>query len=314
MKVLLTGGTGFVGHAVLSGLREAGHAPRLLVRHPLAPRAKEMAARYGAELAPGDVLEPDTLRPALRDVDGVLHLVGIISEIGRNTFDNAHTVATQNVVRAATDAGVERYVHMSALGTRPNARSRYHQTKWAGEEFVRASPLAWTIFRPSLIYGPEDHFVQLFARLAAWSPVLPVMGAGRALLQPVEVETVAAAFVRSLVEPRAIRQTYDLCGSDRLTFPEILEAIGAVTGRRRLLMRLPLPLARLQAALLEFIFPRVLGRAAPLNRDQLLMLEEDNVGNPQPANNMFNLPVRSFREGLARCFSRPSAQGAKAAP
>ena len=304
MKVLVTGGTGFVGRAVLSRLREAGHAVRLLVRHPQAARAEDLATRYGAELAAGDVLEAATIRQAMQEMEAVIHLVGIISEIGRNTFEQAHTGATRNVVSAAVEAGVGRYVHMSALGTRPDARSRYHQTKWAAEEAVRQSSLAWTIFRPSLIYGAEDHFVQLFARLARWSPALPVMGTGRARLQPVEVEVVAAAFVGALTEPRAIGGTYDLGGPDRLTFSEILAVITAATGRRRWQVRIPLPLARLQAALLEFAFPRLLRRAAPLNRDQLLMLEEDNVGDAQPANTLFNLHPQTFREGVARCLRR----------
>lgn len=303
MKVLVTGGTGFVGRAVVARLGEAGHGVRLLVRQPASPRAAELAARYDAELIAGDVLDPSTLTPAVQGMDAVIHLVGIISEFGRNTFEQAHTVATRNVVQAASGADVRRYVHMSALGTRPQARSRYHQTKWEAEEAVRRSALSWTIFRPSLIYGPEDQFVQLFARLSRWSPLLPVIGSGRARLQPIEVEVVAAAFVAALAEPRAVGGTFDLCGPDRLTFPEILEAIGVATGRRRWRVRIPLWLARPQAAWLEFLVPRFLGRAAPLNRDQLVMLEEDNVGDPRPAQDLFGLSLRPFRDGVARCLS-----------
>lgn len=304
MQVLVTGGTGFVGREVLRQLAAAGHTARVLVRRPDSSSAQALVRRSGVRVVRGDVLDPATLPAAMAGADAVIHLVGIISEVGRNTFENAHTRATENVVRAALGAGVRRHVQMSALGTRPGAASRYHQTKWAAEEFVRGSGLTWTILRPSLIYGPEDHFVNLFARLSRWSPVLPVMGAGKGLLQPVSVEATAACFARALTEPRSEGLALDVCGADRLSFVELLRTILAVLGRRRLLLHLPLPLAQLQARALEFIFPRLLGQAAPLNRDQLLMLQEDNVGDPKPAATLFGLPEEPFREGISRFLVR----------
>jgi NADH dehydrogenase len=189
---------------------------------------------------------------------------------------------------------------MSALGTRPNAASRYHQTKWAAEELVRRSGLDFTIFRPSLIYGPQDQFMNLFARIIRLSPVVPLMSNPRARFQPVAVEAVATAFVRSLGEPKSIGQTYDLCGPEALTLSEIVDRLLGVLKRRRLKLQVPLGLARGQAAILEFVFGRLLRKAPPLNRDQLLMLQEDNVGNPQPANDLFGLNPALVREGIAR--------------
>lgn len=300
MKVLVTGGTGFVGRAVLAALREAGHAARVLVRTPTSPRARDLATRDAVELVAGKVLDPASLRRALPGCDAIIHLVGIISEVGRNTFENAHVLATRHVVEAARAAQVGRHVQMSALGTRPDAVARYHQTKWAAEELVRASGLAWTILRPSLIYGAEDHFTNLFAALARWSPVLPVMGSGTALLQPVAVEAVALACVRALTEPAAVGRTFDLCGPYRHSFNQVLDTILAVQQRRRRKLHVPLPVARMQAWLLEWLWPRLLGRAAPLNRDQLVMLQEDNIGDPLPANTLFRLPVETLRDGLQR--------------
>ena len=191
---------------------------------------------------------------------------------------------------------------MSALGTRPNAASRYHQTKWAAEELVRHSGLEFTIFRPSLIYGPQDQFINLFARIIRLSPVVPLLGSPRARFQPVPVEAVAAAFARSLGEPKSIGQTYDLCGPEALTLSEIVDRILAVLQRRRLKLQVPLSLARCQAGLLEFVFRRLLRKASPLSRDQLLMLQEDNVGNPQPANELWlsKRPARCPVTGHAR--------------
>ena len=208
------------------------------------------------------------------------------------------------MVSKAQQACVRRFVHMSALGTRPDAVSRYHQSKWAAEELVRHSGLGFTIFRPSLIYGPEDEFINLFARIIRWSPVVPLMGSPRVRFQPVPVETVAAAFAGSLREPRSFGRTYDLCGPEALTLSDIVDRIEEALGKRRLKLRVPLGLARCQASCMEFVFRRLLRKAPPFNRDQLLMLQEDNVGNPQPVNELFGLRPVALRDGMARYVKR----------
>ena len=300
MKVLVTGATGFVGREVVRQLHKTGHSIRILARSRNASRVEEAVSCWGAEVHPGDVLDVASLNGAVNGMEAVIHLVGIIAEVGESTFENVHTRGTGNLVTAAQQAKVRRFVHMSALGTRPNATSRYHQTKWAAEELVRHSGLDFTIFRPSLIYGPQDQFINLFARVIRLSPVVPLMGSPRARFQPVSVETVAAAFTKSLGEPKSIGQTYDLCGSEALTLSEIVDRILAVLHRRRLKLHMPAGLARFQAVLLELIFQRLLRKVSPLNRDQLIMLQEDNVGNPRPANELFGLTPTLLREGIAR--------------
>lgn len=300
MKVFVTGATGFVGEEILQQLHRADHSIRLLARNPRSAHAQSLAAKYGAKLHPGNVLDAVSLKGSLTNIDAVIHLVGIISEVGPNTFENVHIGGTQNMLAVAESVGVKRFIHMSALGTRPDAAARYHQSKWAAEQIVRDSGLDHTVFRPSIIYGPRDHFVNLFARISRFSPVLPVMGDGRNKMQPVPVADVAACFVKSLAEPAAINRTFDLCGQDILSFDEILDAILRVTGRERLKLHLPMSIARIQAAMLEFTFTRLLGEPPPLNRDQLIMLGEDNVGNPQPADVLFGLKPIPFQEGIAR--------------
>jgi NADH dehydrogenase len=304
MKVLVTGATGFVGREIVRQLRVAGHTIRILIRNPHSPRIRELVSSWGAEVHPGNVLEAASLEGALSGFEAVIHLVGIISEVGECTFENVHTRGTQNMVAAARQARIRRFIHMSALGTRPDAVSRYHQSKWAAEELVRHSGLGFTIFRPSLIYGPEDQFINLFANVIRWSPVVPLLGSSRARFQPVPVEAVAVAFTRSLGEPVSIGQTYDLCGPETLTLSDIVDRIQEVLGKRRLKLRVPLSLARCQAACMEFVFPRLLRKAPPFNRDQLLMLQEDNVGNPQPANELFGLRPAPLQEGIARYLMR----------
>jgi NADH dehydrogenase len=230
--------------------------------------------------------------------------VGIISEAGTITFERLHVDGTRNLVAAAQTDGVRRFVHMSALGTRAQARSRYHQTKWEAEEIVRQSGLNYTILRPSLIYGPEDHFVNQFLSLSRWLPFLPVMGPGNCRMQPVGVEDVARCFVQALQKPESEGQVYEVCGPDPLTFMQILDAILKAADRRRLKVHIPMPLARLQAAVLEMVLGTFLGTPPPLNRDQLLMLQEDNVGDSEPAARLFELRQESFEGGIRRYANR----------
>ncbi len=306
MKVLVTGATGFVGQEVLSQLQRAHHSIRTLVRKRDEPRVRRIQAQYRLEVSEGDVLQADSLTQALAGIQAVIHLVGIISQTAKNSFQEVHVGGTHNMLAAAKQAGVRRFVHMSALGTRANTLSIYHQTKWAAEEAVRQSGLEWTIFRPSLIFGPHDHFVNLFAKLSRFSPLLPVMGNGRARFQPVAVEVVGSAFCRCITEPASVGVTFDLCGPDTLSFNQILDEISQALGRRRWKLHVPLSVARTQAAILEWAFPKLLGRAPPLNRDQLIMLQEDNVGVGGPANELFGLNQASFREGIAKYLRKTS--------
>lgn len=304
MNVFVTGATGFVGGEILRQLDRSGHSVRILARRPQSSAVQNAVADFGVQVHQGDVLDGASLPDGLKGMDAVIHLVGIISEAGRATFENIHTLGTKNIVEAAQKSGVRRYEQMSALGARPNATSRYHQSKWAAEEIVRNSGLDFTIFRPSIIYGPKDQFVNLFAKMVRFSPALPVMGDGRSKLQPIPVADVAACFVKALSQPASIGQTFDLCGRDILTFNEILDAIMEVTAHKRWKIHLPMGLARCQAALLEFIFSKLFGKAPPLNRDQLIMLAEDNTGNSEPANKLFGLKPHGFKEGIASYLRR----------
>jgi len=298
VKILVTGGSGFVGRAIVERLLSRGHAVRVLAR---GTRPTQGGA---IETVQGSILRPETLPAACQGVDAVLHLVGIISEVGDQTFERVHTEGTRNMLEAARSTGLRRFIHMSALGTRPNAVARYHRSKWEAEQAVRASGLDWTIFRPSLIYGPGDGFVGLFARMAQWSPVLPVIGTGQSRVQPVAVEDVAHCFAAAPRTPGSVARTLDLCGPRPYPFDQVIRMILEATGRHRGVVHLPLPIARLQAGFLESVFPRMLNQAPPLNRDQIQMLQEDNVGDPVPASEVFGFAPRSFEEGLARLFPR----------
>ncbi len=300
MKVLVTGATGFVGREIVRRLHDLGGEV-----HALARSRPAMAEDSSVTFHAASVIEPASLREVCTGMDAVIHLVGVISEVGRNTFQAVHTEGTRNIVAAAREAGVKRFVHMSALGTRAGAPSRYHRSKWEAEEIVRGSGMDWTIFRPSIIYGQRDGFVNLFAKIIRRSPIVPIIGNGLSRYQPVPVQVVSDAFVKSLDEPRSVRQTFDLCGSETLSMHQIIDNILEVMRRRRLKLHIPIALARMQAGFLEFMFARVFGKAPPLNRDQIVMLQEDNVGDGEPARDLFKLQSNSFRDGIASYLVPP---------
>lgn len=288
----MTGATGFVGHALVPALQAAGYAVRCLVR-----RGSELELRglEAIERVEGNVLARETLERGMAGCDTVIHLVGIIREqpATLSTFERIHTQGTVNLLDAAIATGARRYLHMSALGSRPNARARYHKTKWAAEEVVRSSPIPWTIFRPSIIYGHGDEFVNLLAGLVRRYPIVPVIGKGLQRLQPVPVEQVAEGFARAVALETTVKQTYEVVGPDAVTMVQLLDLIGAAVGRVRV-RKAHVPLGLMRP--LTKLFHRLPG--FPLTPDQLLMLEEDNVGDPRPFHATLGLTPVPLATGL----------------
>ncbi|HEV8643284.1 MAG TPA: complex I NDUFA9 subunit family protein [Methylomirabilota bacterium] len=292
--MFVTGATGFVGRAVIQALRADRYTVRCLVRRG---SERDLQGLGAIERVEGDVLVRRGLEEDMAGCQAVIHLVGIIRErpAVASTFELVHTQGTINIIEAAAAAGVRRYLHMSALGTRPGARSRYHQTKWAAEEAVRASGLGWTIFRPSIIYGRGDAFITMLAQLERRLPVVPVIGTGRQRLQPVPVEHVAEGFAGALVLPGTEKQTYEVGGPDTVTMVELLDMIAAALGRRRVRkVYIPLsvmrPLARVLHPLPGF----------PVTPDQLLMLQEDNVCDPAPFYSTLGIRPVPLATGIGR--------------
>jgi len=237
----------------------------------------------------------ESLTEAFAGAEAVVHLVGIIHECGPNTFQHVHVELTRAVLEAAKAAGVRRYLHMSALGTRPGARSRYHQTKWAAEELVRQSGLAWTIVRPSVIYGPEDKSVNVLMKTLRRLPFAVVLGDGNGRIQPISVQNVARAAVSALANDAAIGKTYDLCGPSAFTWNELYDKLQLLLRLRRVRLHLPLGVARPMAAMMERVLPQ-----PPFTRDQLLMISEDNVGDPLPAQRDLSVTAEDFEDGMTR--------------
>ena len=300
MDIFLTGATGFVGSTILRQLLESRHRVRCLVRPSSLERLREIA---GDAVTPvtGDCLDLPSYLDAVRGCQAVIHLVGIIREIPSRgiTFDRLHVEATRNVVRAAMQTGVGRFLHISALGARSDAPSRYHQSKSQAEHLVLQSGLKYVIFRPSIIFGPDDQFVNRLARRIRRFVPFPVIGDGRARVQPIALENVAQGFVRALTPPGCLNRIYEVGGPRSYSLNEMLDAIGRAKGLHRVRkVHIPVGLARW--------FVRRLERrpSFPITSDQLLMLQEDNICDPRDFLLTFAIEPVDFEAGVARYIGR----------
>ncbi len=292
MRVLVTGATGFVGREVMQELLDRGHEVRALVRRG---SEKKLPERQGVEIHPGDCLDRDAVFAAAAECDALIHLVGIIREFpGRGvTFERVHVQATQNVVDAAVAAGARRYLHMSALGARPRYADPYHLTNYRADEYVMNSGLAYTIFRPSVIYGPEDQSINLFARHIRRLSFFPIIGDGNYRLQPVPVSAVTRAFALALELPHTENKIYEVGGPEPLTFNQVIDAIARVLDRRVRKIHQPVWCMSFAANLCGRF------RWFPLTPGQLRMLLEGNTCDPGAFYQDFGLAPEPFEQGLA---------------
>jgi len=292
MRVLVTGATGFVGREVVQELLNRGHEVRALVRRG---SEKKLKNEPRVEIFRGDCLLPETLAPAVAACDAVIHLVGIIREFpGRGvTFERVHVQATQNLVDQAKAAGVRRYLHMSALGARPEPADPYHVTNFRADEYVRASGLTYTIFRPSVIYGPKDQSINLFVRQIQRLSFFPIIGDGQYQLQPAPVATVARAFALALELPGTENRIYEVGGPEPLTFNAIIDTIARVVGRRIKKIHQPVWCMSFAANLCGRF------RWFPLTPGQLRMLLEGSTCDPTAFYQDFGIIPISFKEGLS---------------
>jgi NADH dehydrogenase len=295
VKILITGGTGFVGTNIVERVVQKGIHLRCLVHSEKKARTLK---DLGVESIEGDILLPDTLDAALVGVTGVIHLVGIRLEVGEATFERIHFEGTKNVVDAAKRSGVKRYVHMSAVGTHSEARSQYSQSKWKAEEYVRSSGLDYTIFRPSIIFGFNDGFINLFAKQIRFLPIIPIV-AKNTRFQPIWVNDVSECFLRSLENEETIRKEYELVGLDRLSMEDLIDGIIHAKKTWRLKIHLPIPFMKVNAFIFEKLLPR-----PPITRDQLVNLREDNIGNPNPMMKDFGIEPKKVTDYLQERFGK----------
>ena len=294
--ILVTGGTGFVGPYVVHALRREERPVRALVRNPASAPARKLAA-WGCELARGDMVDAENVRDAVTGCDTVVHLVAIRS--GRpEEFEHLMVGGTRSLVAAAKEAGVGRFILMSALGTSEETKdlSPYFRAKWTQEREVEASGIPHTIFRPSFVFGSDGGVLPIFARQVRWSPVVPVV-VGERRLQPIWVEDVAAYFAKAVETTGADGRTFDLGGLDAVTWTDLFERIKRRLGKRRALLHMPTGLVRAGATVIERL-PRPL-----ITRDDLKALEyTDQTCDIAPAVDAFGVRPITLDEQLRRAL------------
>ena len=257
--VLVLGGSGFVGRHVCHQLVARGYGVRVATRNR--ERAKEdLIPLPTAEVVDADVYDPQTLAALARNCDAVVNLVGVLHDgRGRASFREAHVELARKVVEACRASGIRRLLHMSALNADPRGPSAYLRSKGEAETIVRESGLDFTIFRPSVIFGREDRFLNLFAQLQRFFPVL-FLAMPDARFQPVFVQDVAAVFAESLKRLESFGRTYELAGPRVYTLRELVQYVGHMTGHRRPIIGLGPRLSRLQAFAMEVLPGKLMTR------------------------------------------------------
>jgi uncharacterized protein YbjT (DUF2867 family) len=292
VKILVTGGTGFVGSRIVHALRAEGRDVRALVRR------RESAAHLaslGVELVTGDVTDPASLAAAADGCTHVVHLVAILK--GKpHDFERVMTRGTQNVIAAAKGAGIDRFVLMSALGTTVTTKDvvPYFGAKFAMEQDTIMSGLEYTIFRPSFVFG-RGGALATFVKQVKYSPIVTVIGSGKQRVQPIWIDDVAEHFARALDTPAAANKTFEIGGPDIVTWDELYRTIAKVLGKRRALAHIPASLARSGARATQWI-PK-----APLSADQVAMIEAgDNVVTNTDAVHTFQLPLVPLEDQIRR--------------
>ncbi len=275
------GGSGFLGRSVIAALAGRGWRIRAGSRRPDLGNYLQPLGRVG-QIQPvqANLRFPASLAPVLRDANVAVNLVGILGESGRQTFEAVHAAGARAAATAAKEAGVERFVHVSAIGADARSASAYARTKARAEAAVRDVYPDAVILRPSILFGPEDDFFNRFAALARMAPVLPLIGGGHTRFQPAYVGDVGEAVAIAADGGAKPGATYELGGPEVKTFKELLAYICAVTGRHRPLVPVPFALLRGPAAATELLDGLLLGlfpKMLVLTRDQLTQLRHDNV-------------------------------------
>jgi NADH dehydrogenase len=267
-RILVLGGSGFVGRHIVARLVAAGW--NVVVPTRYRERAKHLILLPTVDVVEADIHDPVALEQLAAGADAAMNLVGILNERRRGDFEHAHVELPRKLVAACRAVRVPRLLHMSALNAGATAPSRYLRSKGEGEALVADSGLAWTIFQPSVIFGREDAFLNLFARLERFLPVI-ALACSEARFQPVYVGDVADAFVRAVDDDRTHRMRYPLCGPKVYTLRELVAYVGELTGYDRPIAPLGPALSKLQARVLELLPGKL------MSRDNLASMELDSV-------------------------------------
>ena len=306
MTVLVTGAAGYVGNNTVRRLVEMGKSVRAMVRN--SEKAKQRLGTLGSkiEIVEGNVEDRAGLKPLMKDASAVIHLVAIPMEKNGATYEEVNYQGTINVADAARDAGVERFINMCQNGATPDHFSRFLRSKGRAQQYIAQSSLKWTAVRPSAIFGQQDEFFNAFARLIRLTPVVfPLIGGGTALFQPVSVDDVVEAIVRSLDDDNTIGKEFELGGPEVLTLGEIEKRILQAMGTSRVMINAPVGLLRPAVWFMEKTLP-----GAPVNLTLLDLLKEPNVVKDNALVSYFKMQPRPFSGNNIAYLKQASASSA----
>ena len=271
-RATIFGGSGFLGHHIVKHLAAEGTSVRVAVRHPERASFLERLGRDGQiELVHADVWDEKTVARAVKQSASVINTVGHYVEKGKATFDAVHGQGALHVARQAQQAGAKRLIHISGQGADPASDSPYVRARGIGEDLVKGAFDGVTVFRPSVIFGPDDAFFNTLADMARQTPILPLFGTGRTNLQPVHVGDVAEACVKILADPSTEGKIYQLGGPRVYIYKALLQLVLNEAGKRRVLVPVPFFIWDILVAFLAFL------PSPPLTRDQVKLMKGDNV-------------------------------------
>lgn len=288
--VAVLGGSGFIGSSLVMKLLHIGARINLMT-HQTDPDLLSPGGQL--KIFKGEINDQKSLEKCLAGCGAVFHLVGIIAETREKTFQKTVLEGTEAVVQAARSVGVGKIIYLSALGTNPKAQSMYHRTKWGAEQLIIKSGLDYTIFRPSIVFGPGDQFINMIARMIRLAPILPIIGDGLYKFQPVFVEDLTTIMALSLSRAQSSEKLYEVGGPEALTYLEIVDILKQIMNIKRVHLHLPLWLMRLVATILEKIL-----KPAPITVDQLIMMKADSTCDASFAENDFDMKFCSLEKQL----------------
>ncbi len=276
--IVVFGGSGFIGRHVVKALCKRGKRVRVPMRRPHLGADLRVLGDVGqVQLVQANVRFPDSVTAALDGADGVVNLIGLLSEKGKQTFIDVQAKGAAAIADAAKARGITRFVHVSAIGADPHSKSLYGRTKADAEAAVRAAVPTAAILRPSIVFGPEDDFFNRFADMAKFAPALPLIGGGKTKFQPVYVQDVAEAVANALDRDTAQGKVFELGGPHIYTFKELLDFTLKTINRKRGYANLPFFIAQPMGAIADAVFRFNPFADAPLTGDQVEMLKQDNI-------------------------------------
>lgn len=294
--ILITGATGYIGRHLVARLVQQGERPRCLVRD--VKRAEALLPAGQVEFAQGDTTQAATLAAALQGVDTVVHAAFITADHKQsngNHYYETNVQGTANLIKAAQAAGVTRIIEMSGLGTRPDKPGTYMQGRYQAEHMLKESGLDWTIIQPSVLFGKDAPFIKGLADLIRTSPIVPLIGGGKMLFQPIYVEDVVTVVLKVLQEPeRTNHKTYTIGGPEYYTFTQIIDALLHSMHKNRIKAPAPLPLIGIGAAVMEAVLPR-----PPLTKAAMTLFTFDNITDINAVERDFDFTPMAFSKFLA---------------